>query len=184
MKTTSRFYTVRVVIFNALLAITGVLRAAEPADWRFHDDLLQSLVGKWALTGIVHGRTTKSVLEAEWVLQHQFLRVYQKSEENVPEINAPFEGIFFIGFDHAKNRYLAHFVAVWGGDDPTEGLLYGTRTGNELKLTYKAVGDEVINQRFTWDPGSKSWHIESRIEKAGQEDAPFLTVRATAAGKQ
>lgn len=111
-------------------------------------------------------------------MNHQFMRIYQKSEENVPEINAPFEGMFFIGYDHAHQRYLAHFMSMWGGGDPTEGLLYGSRSGNEIKLVFKAVGDEAITQRFIWEPKSKSWRIVSQMAKAGKEEEPYLDLKA------
>ena len=100
---------------------------------------------------------------------------------NVPGINTPYEGDFFIGYDHANKRYVAHLVNVFGGDEPTEGLLHGSRTGNEIKLVYKTVGDMTINQRFIWEPDSKSWHIVIRAEVAGKEGEPFLDIKVTAA---
>jgi hypothetical protein len=181
--TTTRLTSIGLVVLPCLLALSsaGLQAVEQKPDGRFHDELLDHLVDHWDVTGTAHGRPTTSTLEAEWVFNHQFLRVHQRSVENIPEINAPFEAEFFIGYDHANHGYVAHFASVWGGDDPTEGLLRGARTGNELKLLYKAVGDQAINQRFIWEPESKSWHILSAMVNAGKEGEPFLDLKATSA---
>src|SRR5215831_5632052 len=71
----------------------------------FHDDVLDRLVGKWDVTGIVHGSPSTQTIDAEWVLNHQFLRVYEKSLENVAGTNVPYEGLYFVGYDHTDKRY-------------------------------------------------------------------------------
>jgi hypothetical protein len=96
-------------------------------------------------------------------------------------MNTPFEGIYFIGYDHANKRYISHIVCVWGGDDPTEGMLYGSRSGNELKLAYKENQGQRIVTRFIWLPESKSWRINSNMEMAGKEGEPFLEIAVTPA---
>src|SRR4051794_18743525 len=63
----------------------------DTTDWRFHDDLLNHLVGKWNVTGITYGEPNKETLEADWVMDHQYLRIHEKSKEIIPEINGPFE---------------------------------------------------------------------------------------------
>jgi hypothetical protein len=45
------------------------------------DDLLDHLVGKWNVAGTTHNTPTAQTLEVDWVLNHQFLRIYQKSSE-------------------------------------------------------------------------------------------------------
>jgi len=180
MKTAKIFSLITVPLLSCLLALTAL--AQDAADGSFHDDLLDRLVGQWEITAIAHGRPPdKGILTAEWVLNHQFLKIYQKGTANIPGMNTPFEGMYFIGYDHANKHYLAHLVCVWGGDDPTEGLIYGSRTGNKIKLVYKTVHDQGIVQRFTWEPETKSWHIVSRIAKAGKEEAPFLEISAVPA---
>ena len=150
-------------------------------DWQFHDDLLDHLVGKWVATGIVHGNPATLNIEAEWVLEHQYLRIHEQGAENVPGMPFPFEGVLFVGYQQTGKRYVAHEMTVWGGDDPTEGFLHAIRTGDEIKLVGKD-GTEVMRvQRFTWDPVSRSWHIESRPVKAGKEGEPFIDLTATAA---
>lgn len=151
------------------------------ADWQFHDDLLDHLNGKWMATGIVHGNPATLNIEAEWVLEHQYLLLHEKSAGNVPGQPFPFEGFLFIGYNQTGKRYLAHEMTVWGGDDPTEGFVYAYRAGNEIKLVGRDQAEVIRVQRFTWDPIAKSWHIESRRVTAGKEEPPFLDLTVTAA---
>jgi hypothetical protein len=58
----------------------------------FQDDLLDRLVGKWNATGAVHGTPSKQTFEVDWALNHQFLRIHEKSEENVRGANVPVRG--------------------------------------------------------------------------------------------
>jgi hypothetical protein len=98
------------------ILLIASLAAAQGGDsLSFHDDLLDHLTGKWAVAGTVHGKPSKQTLEAEWVLNHQFLRVYEKSVENVAAMKVPYEGVFFIGYDDSSNRYVAHLMNVFGG---------------------------------------------------------------------
>jgi hypothetical protein len=151
------------LLMVTLISISSFAQTTEDTtDWRFHDDLLNNLVGKWDLNGIVYGRADTEMLEAEWVLNHQYLRIHEKSKEDIPEINGPFETEFFIGFNRNSERYIVHEMNVCG-NTVCEGFYYASRTGNEIKLEKKT--DSLISsiQRFTWEPASGSWHIEIRL---------------------
>ena len=65
--------------------------AEDTTDGRFHDDLLNNLVGKWDVTAIAHGEKFTLNLEAEWVMNHQYLHIHFKSHEVVPWLKVPFE---------------------------------------------------------------------------------------------
>jgi hypothetical protein len=111
----------------------------DTTDWRFHDDLLNKLAGKWELSGRAHGMKTKLILQADWVLNHQYLRIYEKSDINVPGINVPYEEYLFIGYDKgyydSVKHYVAHFMSIAGGDVSQDPVC--SRTGNQLKLEFK-----------------------------------------------
>ena len=85
------------------------------------------------MTGTVYDVKARLVFEGEWVLNHQFLRVYEKSEGNVPGTNAPFEAYLFLGFERYNKRYIAPILSVTGGDC-AQNTIHVYRTGNEIKL--------------------------------------------------
>src|SRR5262245_43462185 len=117
-------------------------------------------------------------MEAEWVLNHQFLRIQERSVENVQGTNSPFEAVFFIGFDDINKRYVAHLMTVFGGQ--MEGLGYGEREENDLTFVFED-SHALISERFSWDPESKTWHIVSWIEKDGKREQPHIDLTDKAA---
>jgi len=152
-------------------------------DRRFYDDLLDHLVGKWEVTATAFGQTFKLDREAEWVMGHQYLRIYEKSREVVPWLKTSFERTIFIGYNHGSKRYLVYELTVHGGDVPhePEGFYYAERTGNELKMAMTKGAEVVGYQRFTWEPESKSWRFQGGRLIAGKEQAPNVEQIAIAA---
>ena len=165
----------RCLLVIALL-VSPVLVAQKTDSLPFQDDLLDHLVGRWQVAGVVHGKTSKQALEAEWVLHHQFLRVYEKSVENVSGTDVPYEGFCFIGYDNDAKRYVAHLMNVFGGRD-SEALGYGQRRGDELKFVFTHAKASIV-QRFIWQPESKAWHIVSSLDGKAEH---FIDLTATAA---
>jgi hypothetical protein len=153
-------------------------------DARFYDDLLDHFVGKWDVSATVYGQKFSLDREVEWVLSHQYLRIHEKSREDIPWLKVPFERTIFIGYNHGSKRYVVYELSVHGADGPQEpeGLYYATRTGNELKMAVITKGSEVVsNARFVWEPASGSWQFQARQVIAGKEQAPYLSQKAVPA---
>ena len=131
------------------------------------------------MTGTVHGSPTNQTLKADWVFNHQFLRVDEVSAENVSGTNEPYEGVFFIGYDSGKKRYLVHLMNVFGGTD-SGTLGYGQRSGNNLKIEFRYPDGSVV-QRFVWEPATKAWRLVSSASNAGIEGETLVDLRATRA---
>lgn len=154
--------------------------AEDTTNRQVHDDLLDHLVGKWNITSVAHGFSSTAVLEAAWVLNHQFLHYHFKGNEIIPWINMPMEIDCFISYNHNSKRYVFLGMSVFGVDD-FEGFCYGYRNGNELKLVQKGnnEADPTNLQRYIWEPGSNSWTIQSRPIAAGKEGEVFLDMKLT-----
>ena len=163
-----------ILVLMVLVPSVGV--AQETPTSAFHDDLLEHLVGKWNVRGIVHGRPSRQTIDAEWVLNHQFLRVYEKSAETVAGTNVPYEGVFYFGFDNVSKRYVVHLLNVFGGRD-SEGLGLGQRSANEIKVTFK-THDASITSRFVWQPEARTWRIVSTVTG---ESKPIIDLAASQA---
>ena len=96
------------------LVVFGFARAQEPLDGRhrtFNDELLENLVGEWKLTRQIRGRSVENTVTVEWVLNHQFLRVHMKDVQKPPQ----YEAMVFIGYDNTSERYVVHWIDVFGG---------------------------------------------------------------------
>src|SRR5688572_31540269 len=85
-----------------LLVPSIALTQNQPPDSPYaalQDDLLDHFVGKWNVGGSTHETPTTQTFEVDWVLNHQFLRIYQKSSENARGGSVPFEAILMVGYD-------------------------------------------------------------------------------------
>lgn len=176
-KTVSK--TTTLIILFLMLAACSFAQTAADTTTRFHDDLLNNFVGQWDVSATVHGQKFTLDREAEWVMNHQYLRIHEKSREVIPWLKVPFERTIFIGYNHRSNRYLVYELTVHGGDGPIEpeGFAYGVRTGNELKMVLKGP-EIVLHQTFTWEPASESWLFQGRRVIEGKEQEPHVDQKA------
>lgn len=157
------------------------------------DDLLDRLVGKWNVTGTTHGTPTTQTLEVDWVLNHQFLRIYQKSSENARGGSVPFEAMLMVGYDATSKNYVLHPMNIRGGQDA--GVGFGRRTGNEISFAYYNITPPGVNStvatiadvprrpgvRFTWEPDAKTWHLVFGSHDAKGDWQTVTDLRATPA---
>ena len=114
------------------MLLAALLAAAPPLDGRGHpvkDDLLEQLAGSWKLTGTAAGgRPAQNDVTAEWVLDHQFLRIRFE--------NGPYQAHVYLGYDNLSDRYVAHWLDVFGGRW-SETLGYGHRKGDAIELVFE-----------------------------------------------
>ena len=165
------------LFLTLMVLITPAALSEEPApdDAVFRDDLLDNLVGRWSAKGAVHGRPSNQVFEAEWVLNHQFLRITEKSLENIAGRKYPFEGVHYLGYDNVAKRYVDHFMCVWGGNSDALGL--GRRTGDQIEITFP-YADGTLSTSFAWRADSRTWRIVSPDPQSRKP--PILELEATA----
>ncbi|MDQ3748975.1 MAG: DUF1579 domain-containing protein [Acidobacteriota bacterium] len=148
------FYSIVVLAFFASVATTNRLVAQEPLDGRnriFRDELLENLTGDWKLTHKIRGQSVENTAQADWALNHQFLRLHMK-DVRTP---ANYEAMIFIGYDNTSERYVAHWIDVFGGRF-SETLGYGTRSGNAIKFVFENP-DGPFHNTLTWNPETKMW---------------------------
>ncbi len=119
----------------------------------FHDDLLDRLVGEWKLTRKIRGRVVENTVNADWVLNHQFLRIYMRDVAKPPA----YEATVLIGYDDIDKRYVVHWLDVFGGG-PSQTIGYGSRSGNALKFLFAYPDGPFVNT-FTWNAENDTWQF-------------------------
>src|SRR5260370_15529735 len=101
-----------------LLAVTAFPQSQpEPQDGPnrpFHDDLLDNLQGQWTLKGTIVGHPGDAELDAAWVMNHQFLKLHEKGTAMIPW-RPLYEAEVYIGYDNSSERYVAHWMDIYGG---------------------------------------------------------------------
>jgi len=132
----------------------------------FRDSILNGLVGKWKVTGKIVGKRIEQFCEAHWVLNHQFLRVHfidaaskaRRDRRGATNLRAEYEAMVFVGYDNMSERYVVHWLDVFGGRF-SETLGFGTRTKrNSIRFVFESPSGPLHNT-FTWNPRSRIWSI-------------------------
>jgi len=67
-------------------------RAQASPQW--HDDFLDPLAGSWRVEGALVGHHAHHTVRAEWVLDHQFLRIEEKTSANAPKAESLYDPVF------------------------------------------------------------------------------------------
>jgi len=124
------------------------------------DTLFERLIGTWRMSGSVGSRQVSYAARGDWVLNHQFLRLVMRDSAQVPT----YEAHVYIGRDNLSERYVAHWLDVFGGRW-SETLGYGTRTGDSVEFVFE-YPDGPFRTRFSLDPGA-GWTVLMRQRSAG-----------------
>lgn len=136
-----------------LLMLAAPASAQEPADGPkhiFQDPFIEQLVGKWQLDRQIRDREVQNTMRAQWVLNHQFLQLHMKDVADPPT----YEALVYIGYQYAGQRYIVHWLDVFGGKFSAIG--YGKRSGNAIEFAFQYDDGPFFNT-FSWDPLAKRW---------------------------
>lgn len=141
----------------------GALAQGPGATAQVDDSFLDNLVGHWEIARKIRDRTEKNTLDADWVLQHRFVRLHMKDVADPPK----YEAMVMVGYDPARQRYVAHWTDNWGAQ--YSGVGYGKRAGNSIELDFASDDGGHFYNTFTWQPESRSWRM--LLESAGKDGA-------------
>jgi hypothetical protein len=119
-----------------LLIVIALPQVAQGQANERKDDLLDHIAGNWLLEGTVMGAAAHHDVTAEWVLNHQFLRIHEKTALNAPASERHYEAIWFIGYDLVSERYVAHLLDLFGARF-SETLGYGAHNGNAIRFVFE-----------------------------------------------
>jgi hypothetical protein len=154
---------IRIAVVLTITSLSVPVFGEEPLDGpnaRFSEPLLDHLVGKWELGGRIAGQEAHYRVEADWVLNHQFLRIHQKQSVPSEKGEAPYEAIVYIGYDHMSEKAVAHWIDVFGGR-ASETLGYGSKKNSTMEFVFE-YPEAPFRTTFEWIDSSKSWHWTMR----------------------
>ncbi len=145
-----------------LLALLLAAGAASAQDRTFNDPFIQQLAGDWTLTRQIRGKEVENTVHAEWVLNHQFLQVHMKDSAQPPA----YEALIYVGYQHAEQRYVVHWLDVYGGKGSAIG--YGKRSGDSIEVAFQYEDGPFFNA-LTWDTLGQSWTFKMEsVNKDGK----------------
>ena len=158
-----------------LLLASASAMAQLPAPW--NDSLVDHMAGTWMAEGQILGHEAHHEIQAEWVLNHQFLRIHEKTAANAPKTENPYESIWFLGYDPISEKYVLHLMDVFGVRF-SETLGWGWKDGNQIKFVFE-YPDGPFHTTFRWNSDSASWKWV--MEQKGKDGkwVPFGDLKLT-----
>jgi hypothetical protein len=147
--------------------ILGAQSGLSPQQAPFQNDLLDQLVGAWDITGTIRGAPVHERAEAEWVLGHQFLRVYRK------QIEGPSESVVHVGYDTLLHRFVAFRLDNLGGRGG-EYPGYVAQKGDQLEFNID-YPTAPWRETWSWDAKEKTWQFLVEIGKKNPKDVTWST---------
>ena len=145
----------------------------EPIDGLMHplrDSLLDQLIGHWQVNRVMGGAPTGSTVDVSWVLNHQFVQFHYVPDRGSQQ---PYEAIGYIGYDNMSERYVVHWLDIFGGR-VSETMGFGSRVANGMRFVFE-YPDGPFTNVFTFDPSTRSWNLLLRQKNARGEWATFAT---------
>jgi hypothetical protein len=157
-------------IFVALLAT-----AQQPP---VNSPLLDHLSGKWVLQGTVGKQSVTHDFDAEWVLQHHYLRFNEVSRDKNDKGEPSYDATVFIGWNEKNKQYACVWLDVYGGLT-TESIGVAASKENELTFVFTDEhGETSFTNTFIYDPKTNTW--ENRLDNVVKGEAkPFARFKLT-----
>jgi hypothetical protein len=157
-------------IFTSLIAMAQQPPVSSP--------LLDHLAGKWVMQGTVGKQATTHDFDAEWVLQHHYLRFHEISREKNDKGEPQYEATVFIGWNEKTKQYACVWLDVYGGAT-SESIGLATPKENELAFVFTDEhGDPSFTNTFTYDRKTNAW--ENRLDNVVKGEAkPFARFNLT-----
>jgi len=145
-----------------LLALLVYAGAACAQDRTFNDPFIDRLAGDWTLTRQIRVKEVENSVHAEWVLNHQFLQVHMTDSAQP----SAYEALIYIGYQQAEQRYVVHWLDVYGGKGSAMG--YGKRAGESIEVAFQYDDGPFFNT-LTWDTLGQGWTFKMEsVNKDGK----------------
>jgi len=159
------------MIFAALVA------AGQEAP--IHSPLLDHLAGKWKMQGTVGKKPTTHDLDAEWVLQHHYLRFHETSRARNDKGEPQYDATVFIGWNEKTRQYACVWLDVYGGLTE-ESIGFAAPKENELTFVFKDEHGEIsFTNTFTFNPKTNTWdnRLDNIVKGAAEPFARFMLTK-------
>src|SRR5580700_89602 len=164
----------RLVFLAMMLAALPVMAQQAPVN----SPLLDHLAGKWLLQGTVGKQAVTHDFDAEWVLQHHYLRFHETSRDKNDKGEPSYDATVFIGWNEKTKQYACVWLDVYGGLT-TESIGVAASKENELTFVFTDEhGETSFTNTFIYDSKANTW--DNRLDNVVKgETKPFARFKLT-----
>ena len=145
----------RRIVFAVLIVWSGAVAFGQQPP--VNSPLLDHLVGKWVLEGTIAGRDTIHDVNAEWVLEHHYVRIQEVSRQKNEKGEPQYQATIYIGWNEATKENACVWLDVYGGLS-SESIGVASPKENELLFVFKdGKGAVTFKNNFVYDAKAGTW---------------------------
>ncbi len=146
--------------------------------------LLEHLAGKWVLQGTIAGHATIHDIDADWVIDHHYLRLHEVSREKTAKGQPQYEATIYIAWNEPTRQYAAVWLDDYGGLLPASVGLADPKE-NEFPFIFKDDKGAVdFSNDFVYDAATDTWEwrMDNVVNGAAKPFGRVKLTRSHAAG--
>jgi hypothetical protein len=170
------------ILLMALAFCAASVGAAQQAPVK--SPLLDRLVGKWVLQGTIASQVTTHDVDAEWGLDHHYLRIHEVSRDKNTKGQPQYEAMIYIAWNEPTKQYAAIWLDVYGGMS-TESIGLADPKENELPFIFKDdKGAVSFSNDFVYNVTADTWEwrMDNVVNGAAKPFGRVKLKRSHAAG--
>lgn len=163
------------LILSTLSLLIGLSWYAASQQPQRQDSFLDHMTGHWVLSGTIAGRQTTQDVDADWVLNREYIRLHEISRDKSPGGSPNYEAIVFLGWDPATGEYTLLWLDTTSGSGLNSPVIgRGKLSGDQINFLFKShEGD--FHTTFAYDKSSDTWKWIMDGEQDGKL-SPFARV--------
>ena len=140
---------------TAVLFFVPIFGAAQQPP--VNSPLLDHLTGSWVLSGTIRGEQVTHDVQADWILDHHYVRIHEISRTKLADGKPQYEAMIFVAWNEKPEHYSCAWLDVYGGLS-VESVGVAPPKENELAFRFKdEQGNDSFSNDFIYDPKTDSW---------------------------
>ena len=160
------------------LAAAFALAALVPQQPDPQHQLLEKMTGHWVLRGTIAKQQTTHDVDAQWVLDKEYVQIHEVSREKNAAGKPQYEAIVYVVWDAKAKEFACLWMDTTGvAMFPPEGVGHGKAAGDAIPFVFKDPAGDT-HTTFTYDRARDAWSWAIDNDDKGKL-TPFARVTLT-----
>lgn len=159
-----------VLIFCCIVLLPLSIPSAAQETTQDPTALLDHLAGDWVLAGTLGGKESTHDIQADWVLNREYLRLHEVSREKKANGDLAYEAIVFISWEAKAQQYTCLWLDNTTGGGLSVPVARAKRDKYSLPFVWVLSPADSLHTTFTYDKGSDTWKLTIDDVKNGKAD--------------
>jgi hypothetical protein len=153
------------LVFSFLFVSTALAQKPE--------ELLDKMTGHWVTIGTISKKQTTHYVDAEWVLNREYVRLHEVSREKDTSGASEYEAWIYIVWDAKSNEYAVMWLDNTAATNFNgEGVGHAKPATDRIPFIFKQADGTGIHTTFAYERAKDtwSWTIDN-VDKNGKESS-------------